>query len=62
MRFFSRWRRASLRYFVLLDNQGICRALKRAREQPKSGLWIETCDHHLAWLNRPLPSQARSQP
>ena len=57
------WRRKTgLRHFVLVDEQGVCRALRSASERPASTLWIETRDYHISWLNRPLTQCQNDHP
>lgn len=50
------------RHFALLDNQGLCRALRQCRECPTDGNWIEVNESCPAWLGRPLAPSARLAP
>lgn len=54
--------RRPLRHFALLDTKGCCRALRRSREQPLDGNWVEVHESRLAWLGEQLPASARVTP
>lgn len=49
------------RHFALLDNQGICRALRQSSQAPSSSHWVEVHKPHPGWLEKPLPAGARKQ-
>ncbi|RRV08457.1 hypothetical protein EGJ27_10450 [Pseudomonas sp. v388] len=51
--------RRPLRHYARLDQAGICRALKHCAERPVGAEWVEVTEQRLAWLNQPLPAQAR---
>lgn len=53
------FRRRRQRHFVLLDEQGLCRALRQCCEPPMENRWIEVSSTSPAWLGRPLPACAR---
>lgn len=49
------------RYFALIDEQGICRALCQAYAPPVHGRWIETTRSQAHWINQRLtPEQQQS--
>jgi hypothetical protein len=48
-----------LRCFALVDQQGICRALRQATEAPQGSGWVEIDEYRLSLLSRPLPAKAR---
>jgi hypothetical protein len=49
-----------MRLFVLIDAQGVCRALRQSAQAPHSSDWVEVQQSCLSWLNRPLPAGARA--
>jgi hypothetical protein len=49
-----------MRLFVLIDAQGICRALRQSAQAPQGSGWLEVQHSCLSWLNRPLPAGARA--
>ncbi|AYC31740.1 hypothetical protein D3880_04785 [Pseudomonas cavernae] len=51
-----------MRSYALLDAQGICRALRQSRTAPPGSDWVAVGECRLAWLQRPLPANARPQP
>ncbi|MFZ3153913.1 hypothetical protein [Pseudomonas sp.] len=52
--------RRPMRSFVLLDAQGICRALRQSAQAPQGSGWLEVQHSCLSWLNRPLPAGVRT--
>lgn len=54
--------RPRTRHFALVDRHGICRALRRCRQRPEGGDWVEVQECLPNWLNHPLPGSARVQP
>ncbi|MFP6850112.1 MAG: hypothetical protein VCA57_15530 [Pseudomonas sp.] len=51
--------RRPMRSFALVDNQGICRALRQSAHAPQGFGWIEVQQSSLSWLNSPLPASAQ---
>lgn len=50
------------RYFALIDEQGICRALRQTHEPPISGRWIETTRAQAHWINQRLNPEHHYSP
>ena len=50
--------RRAMRSFVLIDAQGICRALRQSAQTPEAAGWVEVQESCLSWLNQPLPAGA----
>nr|WP_220802913.1 hypothetical protein [Pseudomonas sp. NCCP-436] len=53
------FRRPLKRHFVLLDEQGLCRALRQCSEPPLETHWVEVSSTSPAWLGQSLPADAR---
>lgn len=51
--------RPRLRHYALLDENGVCRALRQCAQPPTDGRWVEIEQGLPHWLNRPLPAGAR---
>lgn len=51
--------RRQYRHYALVDQAGICRALKHCTERPSSSDWVEVSEQQVNWLNQPLPANAR---
>jgi hypothetical protein len=47
------------RHYALLDDAGICRALRQSPQPPAGSGWVEVSECRLSWLQRPLPASAR---
>ncbi|TDF84605.1 hypothetical protein [Pseudomonas sp. H9] len=58
----SLFTRRPTRHFARLDTQGHCLAFKQCANKPEAGNWVEINEIRLAWLNRPLPANARVCP
>ncbi|MDP3817310.1 hypothetical protein [Pseudomonas sp.] len=48
-----------LRSFALLDNHGLCRALRQSAKAPLGAGWVEVAQINPSWLQHPLPASAR---
>lgn len=44
------------RCFILLDEAGICRALRHSAQAPQGPDWVEVEDASLHWLGHKLPN------
>ncbi|HSC85422.1 MAG TPA: hypothetical protein VLC30_17555 [Pseudomonas sp.] len=53
---------APMRCYALLDNRGICRALRQSRSAPEQSGWMEVDSLHLGWIGQPLPLHALVHP
>lgn len=53
---------ARMRCYALLDNRGICRALRQSRSVPGQSGWVEVESMQLQWIGQPLPLQAILSP
>ncbi len=49
---------ARMRCYALLDNRGICRALRQSRSVPSQSGWVEVESVQLNWIGQPLPLYA----
>lgn len=47
-----------MRCYALLDNRGICRALRQASCAPEQNGWVEVSAMHLGWIGQQLPLEA----
>ncbi|MEK1905690.1 MAG: hypothetical protein AAAB13_07910 [Pseudomonas sp.] len=47
-----------MRCYALLDNRGICRALRQASCAPEQNGWVEVSAMHLSWIGQQLPLEA----
>ncbi|MFJ4141234.1 hypothetical protein [Pseudomonas sp. NPDC089734] len=54
--------RRQYRHYALVDQTGICRALKHCTERPSGSDWVEVREQRANWLNQPLPASARVIP
>ncbi|MBB2495746.1 hypothetical protein [Aquipseudomonas ullengensis] len=50
-----------MRCYALLDNRGICRALRQASSAPEQNGWVEVSAMHLGWIGQQLPLEAVMQ-
>ncbi|WXL26905.1 hypothetical protein WG219_05375 [Ectopseudomonas mendocina] len=48
-----------VRTFALVDQQGVCRALRQSAQLPQGAQWVEIEEYSLSLLSRPLPLNAR---
>lgn len=48
-----------LRSYALLDNQGLCRALRQSAQAPLGAGWVEVQQINPSWLQQTLPASAR---
>ncbi|HEX8594938.1 MAG TPA: hypothetical protein VF682_16975 [Pseudomonas sp.] len=53
--------RRMYRHYARVDKFGVCRAFKHCRQAPVGQEWIEIVEQNVAWLDRPLPANARRQ-
>lgn len=53
---------ARMRCYALLDNHGICRALRQSRSLPTQSGWVEVENIHPHWIGQALPAQAILRP
>ncbi|WP_458981488.1 hypothetical protein [Pseudomonas borbori] len=51
-----------MRTFALLDEAGICRALRQSAHVPQGFAWVEVDRLNPTWLHRPLPADAQIPP
>lgn len=51
--------RGKRRCFALLDAHGLCCGFHESRVAPQGAGWVEVSECRLAWLQRPLPAEAR---
>jgi hypothetical protein len=49
----------TMRHYALVDQQGVCRALRQSTQPPQGTAWVEVQECNLGWLCRPLPAIAR---
>lgn len=52
-------RRARIRFYARLDEQGRCETLWAAAGQPAAGRWVEVSELNPFWIGKPLPASAR---
>lgn len=51
-----------MRCYALLDNRGICRALRQSRSVPEQNGWVEVESMQLQWIGQPVPLYAIVRP
>ena len=51
-----------MRHFALIDDEGLCRALRQMQEHPNQSGWVEVREPSIAWLGAPLPAGAQIIP
>lgn len=59
-RLFSRAR--PMRHFALIDDRGVCCALRQMQEHPSQAGWVEVHEPSISWLGAQLPAAARFTP
>jgi hypothetical protein len=51
-----------MRHFALIDDEGLCRALRQMQDHPSQAGWVEVREPSVSWLGSPLPAGARITP
>ncbi|MFV3388412.1 hypothetical protein ACNFCJ_23900 [Pseudomonas sp. NY15364] len=51
-----------MRHFALIDDRGVCCALRQMQEHPIQAGWVEIREPSISWLGAPLPAGARLTP